>query len=120
MPIVNIWWVWKYSEGVEQYTNGKSSTVVSFILLILLGIIGQAIIQASFNQVDGAQLESTPDTPTNNTPEAPTVAEQPSQQVSPVDNINSPTTPADAPAENNSDPSQTPPATPTPPTQLVQ
>jgi hypothetical protein len=51
VPIVNIWWLWKYSEGVDKVTNGKMSGVLAFILLFLLGFIGGAIIQSSFNQV---------------------------------------------------------------------
>lgn len=55
VPIVNIWWLWKYSEGVEKITNGKSSAVLSFILLFLLGFIGQAIIQDSFNNLPSSE-----------------------------------------------------------------
>ena len=53
VPFVNIWWMWKYSEGVEQVTGEKMSTVLAFILQFLLGFIGQAIIQDSFNKVGG-------------------------------------------------------------------
>jgi hypothetical protein len=49
IPFVNIWWLWKFSEGVEHVTGGKQSTVISFILLELLGSIGQAILQHDFN-----------------------------------------------------------------------
>ncbi len=51
VPLVNIWWMWKYSEGVEKVTNAKMSGVLAFILLFLLGMIGQAIIQDSFNKI---------------------------------------------------------------------
>jgi len=51
IPIVNIYWVWKYSEGVELVTNKDMSTAVAFILLFLLGIIGMAIIQSKFNSI---------------------------------------------------------------------
>lgn len=54
IPFVNIWWMWKYSEGVGQVTNEKLSGVLAFILLWLLGSIGMAIIQDSFNKVEGA------------------------------------------------------------------
>jgi hypothetical protein len=55
IPIVGqIWWYWKYSEGVEHVTGGKMSGVLAFILLWLLGAIGQAIIQDSFNKISGA------------------------------------------------------------------
>lgn len=50
VPIVNIWWLWKYSEGVDKETNGTYSTVIAFILLVLLGLIGSMIIQHEFNK----------------------------------------------------------------------
>ena len=51
VPFVNIWWMWKYGEGVEKVTNEKLSGVLAFILLLLLGSIGQAVIQNSFNAI---------------------------------------------------------------------
>ncbi|HET9174424.1 MAG TPA: DUF4234 domain-containing protein [Candidatus Saccharimonadales bacterium] len=54
IPIVgSIWWTWKYSEGVEHVTQGKMSGVLAFVVLWLLGPIGNAIVQDSFNKVDG-------------------------------------------------------------------
>lgn len=50
VPIVGFWWTWKYCAGVERVTNGKTSQVVAFILLALLGVIGMAIIQDGFNK----------------------------------------------------------------------
>lgn len=51
VPFVNIWWMYKYCEGVDEVTNGKMSTVLGFVLLFFLGVIGMAIIQDSFNKV---------------------------------------------------------------------
>ncbi len=76
VPIVNIWWMWKYSEGVEYVTKEKMSGVLAFILWLLLYIIGQAIIQDAFNKVESSAAPDTvppadsgaaptdPDTPT--------------------------------------------------------
>jgi hypothetical protein len=76
VPIVNIYWLWKYSEGVDHVTAGKMSGILAFILLWLLGSIGSAIIQDSFNKVGGAsEVASTPDSPTDTTPVAPTTPE---------------------------------------------
>lgn len=50
VPIVNIWWQWKWCGGVEPATRGKLSQVIAFILLAVLGIIGVAIIQAKLNE----------------------------------------------------------------------
>ena len=70
VPIVNIWWLWKYSQGVDQITNGKMSAVISFILLFLLGFIGMAIIQNEFNGLAETSAPSTPVAPTAPAPPA--------------------------------------------------
>jgi len=51
IPIANIYWLYKYSEGVEAVTNKDMSTAVAFILIFLLGMIGMAIVQSKFNSV---------------------------------------------------------------------
>jgi uncharacterized protein DUF4234 len=60
VPLVNIWWLWKYSEGVEKVTSGKLSGVLAFVLLWLLGSIGNAIIQDSFNKLGSNPSDSQP------------------------------------------------------------
>lgn len=65
VPFVNIWWMWKYSEGVEHVTSGKYSTVLTFLLLWLTNVIGMAIVQDAFNNVSG-----TPQMPSG-APQAP-------------------------------------------------
>lgn len=54
VPIINIYWLWKYSAGVDKVTNEKISGIMAFVLLILLGPIGMAIIQNDFNNVGGS------------------------------------------------------------------
>lgn len=90
VPIVSIYWLWKYSVGVEKVTNGKISAILSFLLLYLLGFIGAAIIQDSFNNLDAAVATATPTADTPAITEAET-AEKPSQAPSEVD---APATPA--------------------------
>ena len=51
IPFVNIWWYWKFSEGVEIVTNKGMETVIAFLLIYLLGVIGEAIIQNELNKV---------------------------------------------------------------------
>jgi hypothetical protein len=68
VPLVNIWWLWKYSEGVDQATGHKLSGVLAFILLWLLGPIGAAIVQDSFNNNVAA-------VPSAGAPVAPVAAE---------------------------------------------
>lgn len=60
VPIANIWWYWKYSEAVGNITNEKISGVLAFILLLLLGFIGQAIIQDSFNSISTSTVTVNP------------------------------------------------------------
>ena len=51
IPFVNIYWLWKYCQGVEKVTDNQLSTVLAFVVLWLLSIIGQAIVQDAFNKV---------------------------------------------------------------------
>lgn len=51
VPIANIYFLWKYSGGVEKVTNGKLSQVISFLLFLALGLIGMLVIQDAFNKV---------------------------------------------------------------------
>ncbi len=65
VPIVNIWWLYKYSEGAEKVTGGKMSAILAFILLWILGLIGMAILQNEFNKVGagGTAGAAQPQTP---------------------------------------------------------
>ncbi len=56
VPFVSIYWLWKYSEGVEKVTVGQTSGVLAFVLLFLLGLIGMAIVQNEFNKLSGAPI----------------------------------------------------------------
>ena len=51
IPIVNIWWYWKFCEGVEIVTNKGMVAAVAFLLTYQLGAIGDAIIQNELNKV---------------------------------------------------------------------
>jgi hypothetical protein len=51
IPLVNFYWLWKFSEGVELVTNKTMSTGIAFILVFFLGVIGIAIIQSELNKV---------------------------------------------------------------------
>jgi hypothetical protein len=64
VPIANLYWIWKYSLGVEQVSKGKITAVLTLILLLLLSIVGMAILQSEFNKL-GAAPAATPK------PEAP-------------------------------------------------
>lgn len=50
IPIVQLWYYWKWSAGVNFVTK-KLDAILVFILILLLGSIGFAIVQDSFNSV---------------------------------------------------------------------
>lgn len=50
VPIGNIWWAWRYSQGVEVVTKEKLTAPVTFILLFSLNLIGLAVLQAELNK----------------------------------------------------------------------
>ncbi len=49
VPIVSIWWMWKYAVGVEEVTRYALNRHGAFWLMFLLGSIGDAIVQNPFN-----------------------------------------------------------------------
>jgi Domain of unknown function (DUF4234) len=56
VPIVNLYWIWKWSEGVERITSNKMSQAMAFLLVcalnvVGLGILGMALVQKQLNQV---------------------------------------------------------------------
>lgn len=51
VPFANLYWLWLYCVGVEKVTGGKTSSAVALLLLFLLGPIGMAVIQNSFNDI---------------------------------------------------------------------
>lgn len=96
VPFVNIWWLWKWSEGVELVTNKKMSNVIAFLVEILLGPIGDAVVQDSFNSTVATSSVGSP------APMAPT---QPADSYS-TSSVNPPS-------------ATTPPTNPQPPTATV-
>jgi hypothetical protein len=111
IPFVNIWWLWKYSEGVEKVTNGKLSGILAFILQFLLSIVGMAIIQNEYNQVGGAPAPAAAADPApmpNMTPQQPPAPAQSTMQSAPAAS----NAPQQAPGQSSNTPSSTPPSAP--------
>ncbi|CAN5767145.1 DUF4234 domain-containing protein [soil metagenome] len=50
VPIASIYFMWKFCGGVEHVSGGKLSQVLSFVLILALGVIGLAVIQAELNK----------------------------------------------------------------------
>ncbi len=56
VPFVNIWWLWRYSEGVQLVTGGHIPAVMAFWLVFLLeicgfGYVASALLQNEFNKL---------------------------------------------------------------------
>ena len=60
IPLVNLYWAWKYCEGVEKVTNGKISAIIGFILFYFLGVIAMIIFQSEFNKLSAAPAGGSP------------------------------------------------------------
>lgn len=69
VPFANIWWLWKYCQGVEKVTGGKLSGIMAFVVMFLLSIVGMAIVQNEFNQ-SSTQAAPSPAAPGSMLPEA--------------------------------------------------
>ncbi len=51
IPIISIYWFWKWCAAVGKVSRGSMPGLVAAILLLFLGPIGMAIVQAQFNKV---------------------------------------------------------------------
>lgn len=56
VPLLNLYWLWKYSQGVEKVTSGQLAGALAFVLLLILGPIGMAIVQSDFNKLGAAPV----------------------------------------------------------------
>lgn len=126
IPIVSIYWTWKYSKGVEHVTGGKTSGILAFVLLYLLSIIGMAIVQDIFNGLPAAAAANaaapSPAAPSAGTPAsapaaftAPAPTVQPTQAPQPDSSFGGPATPAVTPEAVSSPPESPNTPAPTPP-----
>lgn len=52
IPIISLFWAWKFCMGLEKVTNGKVSGIVAFLLLVFGCGLGPTIIQYMMNQVE--------------------------------------------------------------------
>jgi hypothetical protein len=59
IPIVNLFWLWKYYEGAEEVTSGKVNGVLMFVLgLFVTPLIPYALCQDAYNKLAGAPQPS--------------------------------------------------------------
>lgn len=57
--IISMIWFYKFSKAVNEYTSGKMTTAVTFLILWLIHWVGIALVQDAFNDMDGPVLAST-------------------------------------------------------------
>lgn len=53
VPIANLYWLWKWSQGVEHVTRGASSAGLTFVMVLIVNqffFIGSGIVQGSLNK----------------------------------------------------------------------
>lgn len=52
IPLVNLWWMYKYYEGAEKVSGGKINGLIMFLIAFLLtSIISSAICQDTYNKM---------------------------------------------------------------------
>lgn len=82
--ITSFYWIFKFSKAINEYTGGKMTTGVTFILLWLVHLIGVALVQDAFNDMTeagnttaGPNFPAGPNPPTNSNPTPPAPILQP-------------------------------------------
>jgi hypothetical protein len=50
VPIANIYWIYKYSEGFSEKLKKDNNTILWFIVYFLAGIVMPAIVQLELNK----------------------------------------------------------------------
>ena len=50
IPIVNIYWLWKYSKGVESISNGNTNGVLLFIIWLVFSPVAIYLTQTELNK----------------------------------------------------------------------
>lgn len=129
IPIIQLWYYWKWSVGVNTVTQ-KLDGILVFLVIMLLGPIGAAIVQDSFNKVEEGSAPATtdpqpvspvtdfstatPDASSATTPATPETTEAPAPTAEPevastpeAEPQSAPETPS-APEDNSDDKTQTP------------
>ncbi len=55
IPLVNIWWLWKYFEGAEHVSEGKINGVLVFLLdIFVTSLVSMIICQLEYNKMDAS------------------------------------------------------------------
>lgn len=109
---ISAYWFFKYSKAVDEYTSGKMSTAVSFLTLWLVHLIGVALIQDAYNDMNGGVPSSTvtpppsPSTPPPSNAPTPSVLGPPTSQTATAPPAEQPLTPPQTEQDNPPPPPQ--------------
>ncbi len=52
IPLLNIFWFWKYAEGVDFVTRGKMPSGFAFLLVLLFTLVSAPVFQIFFNELN--------------------------------------------------------------------
>lgn len=64
VPLVNIYWMWKYFEGAEKVTGGKTNGILMFVLaLFVTSLIPMALCQDAYNKISSGESSAAPAAP---------------------------------------------------------
>lgn len=59
VPLVNIWWLWKFSVGYEKVSKRQLSAPIVFIILWLLDFLSAGILQYELNELNNSHARTT-------------------------------------------------------------
>jgi len=51
VPLVNIWWFWRYARGVAEVTRHEDHRLLTFVLLVFANGVAPFVTQWSFNRL---------------------------------------------------------------------
>lgn len=51
VPIANLYWMYKYSEGFAQKVKKDNNTILWFLVYVFIGIVMPGIVQSSLNKI---------------------------------------------------------------------
>jgi len=51
LPVINLYWTYKYCEGFSEKVKKDNNTLLWFVLFVLVGIIMPAIVQSELNKL---------------------------------------------------------------------
>lgn len=51
VPIVNLYFLWKWAEGVEKVTNGEQQAIMTLVVLFVFSPVGAFLVQQKFNAI---------------------------------------------------------------------